>query len=111
VETGRFNSPLAAPRPADPGAGRKALFQARRGGSPFAQRNSLPAILEPSGYDRWLGLEPDRAITFPSEPMTMWPISRRVNKPENDDPSVLDRAAELSDVWAPLDWKRIASQA
>jgi hypothetical protein len=59
VETGRFNSPLAAPRPADPGAGRKALFQARRGGSPFAQRNSLPAILEPSGYDRWLGLEPD----------------------------------------------------
>ena len=53
MDTGRFNSPLALPRPADPGAGRKALFQARRG-TLFAQRNSLPAILEPSGYDRWL---------------------------------------------------------
>ncbi|MGA7372135.1 MAG: hypothetical protein WBW37_05885 [Methyloceanibacter sp.] len=25
-----------------------------RRGTLFAQRNSLPAILEPSGYDRWL---------------------------------------------------------
>ena len=41
------------------------------------------------GYDRWLGTEPDPhdlLITYPSEPMTMWPISTRVNKPENDDP-------------------------
>ena len=38
----------------------------------------MPAILEPSGYDRWLGLEADPhdlLITYPSEPMTMWPIS------------------------------------
>jgi hypothetical protein len=27
---------------------------------------------------------------FPSEAMRMWPISTRVNKPENDDPSILD---------------------
>jgi putative SOS response-associated peptidase YedK len=27
---------------------------------------------------------------FPPEPMRMWPISTRVNKPENDDPSILD---------------------
>jgi putative SOS response-associated peptidase YedK len=27
---------------------------------------------------------------FPAEPMRMWPISPRVNKPENDDPSILE---------------------
>jgi putative SOS response-associated peptidase YedK len=66
----------------------------------------MPAILEPSAYDRWLSLEPDAhdlLITYPSEPMTMWHISTRVNKPENDDPSLLDRVIGLSDVWAPLD--------
>jgi hypothetical protein len=37
----------------------------------------MPAILEPAGYERWLGPEPDPhdlLITYPSEPMTMWPI-------------------------------------
>jgi hypothetical protein len=28
-----------------------------------------------------------------------------VNKPENDDPSVLDRAADVFEPWAPLDWR------
>jgi len=49
----------------------------------------MPAILEPGSYTRWLGLEHDPhdlLITYLSEPMTMWPISTRVNKPENDDP-------------------------
>jgi len=27
---------------------------------------------------------------LPAEPMRMWPISTRVNKPENDDPSILE---------------------
>jgi SOS response associated peptidase (SRAP) len=66
----------------------------------------MPAILEPKSYDRWLGLEPDPfdlLITYPLEPMTMWPISTRVNKPENDDPSISDRAAEPVDWQAPLD--------
>ena len=27
---------------------------------------------------------------FPAEPMRMWPISTRVNKPENDDPSLVE---------------------
>lgn len=65
----------------------------------------MPAILKPESYDRWLSLEPDPRdllITYASEPMTMWPISTRVNKPENDDPSLLDRAKEPVDVWAPL---------
>ena len=53
----------------------------------------MPAILAPGDYDRWLSAEPDPRdllVTFPSEPMRMWPISRRVNKPENDDPTILD---------------------
>jgi putative SOS response-associated peptidase YedK len=62
----------------------------------------MPAILEPSGYDRWLGIEPDPhdlLIAYPSEPMTMWPISTRVNKPENDDPTLLERIGDPFEVW------------
>lgn len=53
----------------------------------------MPAILHAQDYERWLGPEADPVgvmITFPSEPMRMWPISTRVNKPENDDPSILE---------------------
>ena len=32
----------------------------------------------------------DMLLPFPSEPMTMWPISTRVNKPENDDVAILE---------------------
>ena len=59
-------------------------------------------------YERWLGLEPDPhdlLITYPCEAMTMWPISTRVNKPESDDPSLLDRSKEPLDWQAPLDRK------
>lgn len=76
----------------------------------FAQvgqiHDRMPAILEPKSYDRWLGLEPhphDLLITYPSEAMIMWPISTRVYKPENDDPSILERAAGPLDWQAPLD--------
>jgi putative SOS response-associated peptidase YedK len=65
----------------------------------------MPAILEPSSYQRWLSTEfnpHDLLISYPSEPMTMWPISRRVNKPANDDPSLLERVGDPSDMWAPL---------
>jgi hypothetical protein len=52
----------------------------------------MPAILRPADYERWLGSEPDPhdlLITFPSEPMKMWPISKRVNNPRNDDEDLL----------------------
>jgi hypothetical protein len=29
-------------------------------------------------------------LAYPSELMRMWPISTRVNKPENDDPAILE---------------------
>ncbi len=53
----------------------------------------MPAILMPSGYDRWLGNEPDPQdllIPFPSELLVIWPISKRVNSPDNDDERLLD---------------------
>jgi putative SOS response-associated peptidase YedK len=65
----------------------------------------MPAILQPGIYERWLGSAPDPddlLITYPSEPMTMWPISMRVNAPENDDPSLLDRTMDQSDWQSPL---------
>src|SRR5262249_35375700 len=37
----------------------------------------MPAVLKPTTYARWLSSEPDPydlLITYPSEPMTMWPI-------------------------------------
>jgi putative SOS response-associated peptidase YedK len=58
----------------------------------------MPAILPPESYDRWLGQEPDPhelLISYPSALMTMWPISTNVNKPEHDEPSILDRVPEI----------------
>jgi putative SOS response-associated peptidase YedK len=54
----------------------------------------MPVIIPPIAYDRWLtNMEPDPRdllVPFPSEPMIMWPISTRVNKPENDDEGILE---------------------
>jgi putative SOS response-associated peptidase YedK len=54
----------------------------------------MPVIIPPVAYERWLStMEPDARdllVPFPSEPMRIWPISTRVNKPENDDEQVLD---------------------
>jgi putative SOS response-associated peptidase YedK len=56
-------------------------------------RDRMPVILAMRDYARWLGDEPDPGNLmqpFPAGLMRMWPISTRVNKPENDDPSILD---------------------
>jgi hypothetical protein len=40
-------------------------------------------------------LEPDPGdllVPFPAEPLTMWPISTRVNRPEHDDAGILERS-------------------
>jgi putative SOS response-associated peptidase YedK len=55
--------------------------------------NRMPLILAPTDYLRWLSDEPDPhelMWPFPAAPMRMWPISTRVNKPENDDPSIVE---------------------
>jgi hypothetical protein len=48
-------------------------------------------VIQSSG--RWLGEESDpRDLMwpFPADLVRMWPISTRVNKPENDDPSIVE---------------------
>ncbi len=47
----------------------------------------MPGMLALAGYARWPDDEPDpRDVMrpYPAELMRMWPISPRVNKPEND---------------------------
>ena len=57
----------------------------------------MPVIIAPEEYTRWLStLDPeprDLLVPYPSERMKMWPISTRVNKPDNNDASILDRLA------------------
>lgn len=57
----------------------------------------MPVIIPPESYDRWLSnIEPDPRdllVPYPSEPMTMWPIGMRVNKPDNDDAAILEAVA------------------
>jgi putative SOS response-associated peptidase YedK len=54
----------------------------------------MPVILPPEAYERWLAnIEPDPRdllVPFPADLMTMWPISTRVNKPDNDDAAILE---------------------
>ena len=53
----------------------------------------IPVIIAPGDYACWLGDEPDpRDLMrpFPAGLMRMWPISTRVNKPENDDRSIVE---------------------
>ena len=54
----------------------------------------MPAIIPPAAYDRWLAnIEPDPRdllVPYPSEPMKMWPVSTRVNKPANDEAAILE---------------------
>ena len=61
-----------------------------------AIHDRMPVIIPPTAYDRWLSpveADPrDLLSPFPPEPMTMWPISTRVNSPANDDPSILEPA-------------------
>ena len=58
----------------------------------------MPLIIPSKDHARWLGDDPDPADLmrpFLAEPMRVWPISTRVNKPENDDPLIVERI-ELS---------------
>ena len=60
----------------------------------------MPVILAPADHARWLAEEPDpRDLMrpFPADLMRMWPISTRVNKPENDDPSIIEPIEPATD--------------
>ena len=60
----------------------------------------MPVILQPEDYDMWLDPDFDEkdALTtllkpYPADAMEAYPVSRRVNKPANNEPSVLEPAA------------------
>ena len=61
----------------------------------------MPVILDPGDFDLWLDPaigEPDRLrrllSPFPDDRLVAYPVSTRVNRPANDDPSCLEEVAE-----------------
>jgi putative SOS response-associated peptidase YedK len=55
------------------------------------------AILAPHALAQRWARPSDLMRPLPAGPMRMWPISTRVNKPENDDPSVVEPIELTSD--------------
>jgi putative SOS response-associated peptidase YedK len=60
----------------------------------------MPVILHPENYGVWLdqGFDEKEALIdllrpYPSDEMEAYPVSRRVNKPANNEPSVVEPAA------------------
>jgi putative SOS response-associated peptidase YedK len=60
----------------------------------------MPVILPPENYGVWLdpGFDEREALTsllkpYPADAIEAYPVSRRVNKPSNNEPSVLEPAA------------------
>lgn len=52
----------------------------------------MPVVIAKEDYQRWLGEDPDPndlLKSFPSDLMTMWPVSRKVNSPANNDPGII----------------------
>ena len=60
----------------------------------------MPLIVAPHNYERWL--DPanadvaDLIVPFPAAAMACYPVSLRVNKVSNDDPTVLERAEPVA---------------
>ena len=62
--------------------------------------NRMPVILHPEDYEIWLDPDFDERepLTtllkpFPAEAMEAYPVSRKVNRPANNDPEVIEPAA------------------
>jgi putative SOS response-associated peptidase YedK len=59
--------------------------------------NRMPVILDRASFDRWLSpLDPDPRdllVPYADEPMTLWPVSPRVNSAANDDAEILERVS------------------
>jgi putative SOS response-associated peptidase YedK len=63
----------------------------------------MPVILPAENHDAWLSGESGKEILrpFPTKEMTARSISKRINKPENNDPSVLEEG-ETEQVGRPI---------
>jgi putative SOS response-associated peptidase YedK len=64
--------------------------------------NRMPVILKPEIWPAWLGEEPADAAglkrmlgQYPSEEMTRWPVSQRVNSVKNNDASLIEPITAL----------------
>jgi hypothetical protein len=67
----------------------------------------MPLILPKVANKRWLGIEPDPydlLTPFPEDLMMMWPVSARLNSPDNDDSSLLEQQRE------PTTWHQVRPQ-
>ena len=60
----------------------------------------MPLIIAPADYERWLDKAEDDVTDlfrpFPSEAMSYYPVSTRVNAVRNDDASLIERVEELA---------------
>lgn len=70
--------------------------------------NRMPVILHPTDYALWLDPaveEPDRLqpllLPFPAEEMDAYPVSRWVNRPQNDDPRCIEPLEQNLDTRLP----------
>lgn len=61
----------------------------------------MPVIVDQADYGKWLGETPAESSEltallrpYPAGALVMWPVDRRVNKPDVDDASLLDRVDE-----------------
>jgi putative SOS response-associated peptidase YedK len=61
-------------------------------GEPNQIHTRIPVILPPETHEQWVSGESGKEILrpIPAKQMTARPISKRINKPENNDPSVLE---------------------
>lgn len=52
----------------------------------------MPVILDPDNYDMWLAGKAgaELLVPFPADKMRAYPVSKRVNKPENDDAEIIE---------------------
>jgi putative SOS response-associated peptidase YedK len=59
-------------------------------------QHRMPAILAREDREAWLSGSPEEAWAtlkpYPDEHMVAWPVSKRVNKPDQDDPALIEPA-------------------
>jgi putative SOS response-associated peptidase YedK len=70
--------------------------------------NRMPVILRPQDYDLWLDHEVQETRTlqplfhpYPPDAMQVYPVSRWVNSPDNDDPRCIQPLAQAGDQRLP----------
>jgi putative SOS response-associated peptidase YedK len=63
----------------------------------------MPVVIAPEDRERWLkGPDPQNLLKpFPSERMIMWPVSPKLNSPNNDSPDLLEPIEEANGVGEP----------